>query len=149
MRPTRRIPPKGTRLLAVPREHLLSVLSHLGEESRSLLLLHELEGHTYAGIAEMTGYSAATVRTRVVRAKRRFDSLLLCTFRPSPEIIALTEQAQRFIFESPLDGSELLRLTPREFEELVAEVWRRFGYEVELTARTKDGGARCHSDTQS
>lgn len=36
---------------------------------------------------------------------------------------------------------ELLRyLGPREFEEVVGEIFRRMGYEVELTPRSKDGG---------
>src|SRR5580692_1723302 len=35
---------------------------------------------------------------------------------------------------------ELLKLDSRQFEELVAEIWRNLGYETELTARTKDGG---------
>jgi restriction endonuclease Mrr len=33
-----------------------------------------------------------------------------------------------------------LQLTPRQFEEFVAEPWQRFGYDVELTKRTRDGG---------
>ncbi len=31
-------------------------------------------------------------------------------------------------------------LDPRQFEEVNAEIWRRFGYDVELTKRTRDGG---------
>jgi hypothetical protein len=34
----------------------------------------------------------------------------------------------------------LFSLTPRQFEELVAELFDGFGFSVELTARTKDGG---------
>ena len=34
----------------------------------------------------------------------------------------------------------MLQLDPRQFEELVAEIWRTLGYETELTTRTKDGG---------
>jgi HJR/Mrr/RecB family endonuclease len=33
-----------------------------------------------------------------------------------------------------------LLLDPRQFEELIAEIWSRFGYTVELTSQTRDGG---------
>ena len=39
-----------------------------------------------------------------------------------------------------VDRADLLALSPIQFEELVADLWRRFGYAVELTARTRDGG---------
>lgn len=32
------------------------------------------------------------------------------------------------------------KLTPRQFEELIAEIFERAGYEVHLTKRTRDGG---------
>jgi HJR/Mrr/RecB family endonuclease len=140
MRPTIRIPASGTRVIAVPRDELTHLLDQVGEESRSLLLLHEFEGHTYAEISAMTGLSASVVKMRVSRAKKRFDGLLLAKFRPSPEVIQFTEQAQRLISTMSLQPAELLKLTSRAFEELIAELWWRFGYEVELTARTRDGG---------
>ena len=34
----------------------------------------------------------------------------------------------------------LYELKPRQFEELVAEIWDAFGFEVELTQQTRDGG---------
>lgn len=34
----------------------------------------------------------------------------------------------------------LLKLSPRNFEEFIAELFDRFGYQVELTSRTRDGG---------
>jgi HJR/Mrr/RecB family endonuclease len=36
--------------------------------------------------------------------------------------------------------TELKKMDRRRFEELVAEIWRRFGYDVELTKQTRDGG---------
>lgn len=36
--------------------------------------------------------------------------------------------------------ADLRQLQPREFEVLVAALWEGFGYEVELTKRTRDGG---------
>jgi HJR/Mrr/RecB family endonuclease len=38
------------------------------------------------------------------------------------------------------DPQALRRLSPREFEKLIAEIFNTFGYHVELTARTRDGG---------
>ena len=35
---------------------------------------------------------------------------------------------------------ELYSLSPRRFEELIAEVCHRMGYKVELTPATRDGG---------
>ena len=37
-------------------------------------------------------------------------------------------------------NGDLRRLKPREFEELVAALWTGFGYDVELTKQTRDGG---------
>jgi restriction endonuclease len=36
--------------------------------------------------------------------------------------------------------SALFKLTSREFEELVGELWAKFGWNVELTAKVRDGG---------
>jgi hypothetical protein len=36
--------------------------------------------------------------------------------------------------------SSLYQLSPRQFEEVIAEIWDAFGFDVELTQRTRDGG---------
>lgn len=46
---------------------------------------------------------------------------------------ALIEKLQRF-------PDDLRVIDRRKFEELIAELWVGFGYEVELTQRTRDGG---------
>lgn len=46
---------------------------------------------------------------------------------------ALTHQIAR-------NPTLLYALTPREFEEFIAELFAGFGYQVQLTARTRDGG---------
>ncbi|WP_374005936.1 restriction endonuclease [Delftia lacustris] len=38
------------------------------------------------------------------------------------------------------DSSYIYKITTREFEEVVAEIFRAQGYEVKLTKRTRDGG---------
>lgn len=58
----------------------------------------------------------------------------------TPEIIPACIDFRRLIRAVELKPQELLLLEPRQFEELVAEIWRKLGYETELTARTKDGG---------
>ena len=47
---------------------------------------------------------------------------------------------QRVLERVREDPMSVRRLSPREFEELVAEVLSRQGYEVQLTPPTKDGG---------
>lgn len=34
----------------------------------------------------------------------------------------------------------LYTVDPRKFEEIVADIWHKFGYDVQLTPRTRDGG---------
>lgn len=47
-----------------------------------------------------------------------------------PNLIRLIQQ----------DNSYIYRISPREFEEVVAELFRNNGYQVTLTKRTRDGG---------
>jgi hypothetical protein len=58
----------------------------------------------------------------------------------SPELVVVTFDFQRLIRESFQQSEALLQMGSREFEQLVAEIWKRFGYEVELTKATRDGG---------
>jgi hypothetical protein len=48
----------------------------------------------------------------------------------TPKLISLIQQ----------DSSYIYRISPREFEEIIAEIFRQQGFEVELTKRTRDGG---------
>lgn len=57
-----------------------------------------------------------------------------------PEVIPVTLNFGRVLSETYRNPEELLELNPRQFAELVAEIWKRFGYLVELTSRTRDGG---------
>lgn len=50
---------------------------------------------------------------------------------------AITPEMIRFFAGQP---DQLRTIDRRKFEELVAELFSGFGYDVELTARTKDGG---------
>lgn len=52
-------------------------------------------------------------------------------------LLATNARLVRFLAENP---SFLYKLEPRAFEELVAELLYKSGFEVELTAQTRDGG---------
>jgi Restriction endonuclease len=58
----------------------------------------------------------------------------------TPDILPVCFDFRRLIREVHLRPEEMLRLDPRQFEELVNEIWIQLGYVTELTARTKDGG---------
>lgn len=55
-------------------------------------------------------------------------------------IIPVGANFTRLLEEAFKDGKALLQLSPRDFEEIVAEIFARLGYEVELTAQTRDHG---------
>jgi hypothetical protein len=55
-------------------------------------------------------------------------------------LCAVTERRLADFFATNPTALRHARLTPREFEELVAQIWDGLGYEVELTKQTRDGG---------
>ena len=65
-----------------------------------------------------------------------FDGVLLYY----PELVPVALDFGRVLSNTRSNPQELLQLGPRQFEELVAEIWKRFGYVVELTKRSRDGG---------
>lgn len=59
----------------------------------------------------------------------------------APPIIDVTSSINsRLIEHFVLHPEELKSIDRRHFEEIVAELFHGFGYEVELTAKTRDGG---------
>lgn len=52
-------------------------------------------------------------------------------------ISEINEQLMQYIAEHP---ESMRELTPREFEEMVARLFQKMGFAVELTKQTKDGG---------
>ncbi len=71
-----------------------------------------------------------------------------------PGIAQLTEQVSANLIEFFARHPEEMKLMPhRRFEELIAELWKRFGYEVELVQQTHDDGvdvvAIKHSEIQT
>ena len=67
---------------------------------------------------------------------------LLLEQQPNPGsqiLVATTVLAERLV-ELHRDPGQLRRIERRLFEEVVAELFHGFGYSIELTARTRDGG---------
>ena len=58
----------------------------------------------------------------------------------TPEVAVLSRRVDELIDKIYSDRRELLHLSHREFESFVADLWSRFGFEVELTKQTRDGG---------
>lgn len=56
------------------------------------------------------------------------------------EMRQLVKPIEILIAESARNPKLLFKIEPRTLEQLVAEIFKSFGYAVELTARTKDGG---------
>jgi Restriction endonuclease len=55
--------------------------------------------------------------------------------------IAAQQVSARLLEQLAHDPQLLYRLNPRQFEEVIAELFEREGYDVTLTAQTRDGGA--------
>ncbi|MBR8828266.1 MAG: sigma-70 family RNA polymerase sigma factor [Gomphosphaeria aponina SAG 52.96 = DSM 107014] len=57
-------------------EQLLAALADLPETFKTTIVLREIEGMTYEEIAEITGVSLGTVKSRISRARSKLQSLL-------------------------------------------------------------------------
>lgn len=59
------------------------------------------------------------------------------THEIAPVVIDINEELKRYLAKHP---EKLYELTPRKFEELIADILFDFGFDVELTPATRDGG---------
>jgi RNA polymerase sigma factor (sigma-70 family) len=57
-------------------EHLQTAIASLPETFRTTIVLREIEGLPYEEIAEMTGVSLGTVKSRIARARLKLQSVL-------------------------------------------------------------------------
>lgn len=57
-------------------EHLQKAIAQLPETFRTTIVLREIEGLPYEEIAEMTGVSLGTVKSRIARARLKLKSVL-------------------------------------------------------------------------
>jgi RNA polymerase sigma-70 factor (ECF subfamily) len=53
------------------RDFLNKLLARVGEQDRLLLVLKEVEGHSIAELAEMTGASQSAIKTKLFRARQK------------------------------------------------------------------------------
>ena len=53
------------------------------------------------------------------------------------DVLQINDDLMHYIAEEPMSMHEL---SPREFEKIIAELFKKLGYEVELTKQTRDGG---------
>jgi len=63
-------------LMGLLDEEVEEALNNLGEESRKIVLLSDVDGFSYKEIAEIMGCPVGTVRSRLSRARRALRSLL-------------------------------------------------------------------------
>lgn len=71
-------------------------------------------------------------------ASTSHDQLVLPVTREI--ILASAELNDQFLRHFVDHPGDLAKISPREFETLIADLFRGLGYEVELTAQTRDGG---------
>lgn len=64
-----------------------------------------------------------------------------CLYVPPVKRLRIADPIEQIILESTKNPSLIRKLTPRQFEEFLAKIFESFGFEVQLTARTRDGGA--------
>lgn len=57
-------------------EHLQTAIADLPESFRTTIVLREIQGMAYEEIAEITGVSLGTVKSRIARARQRLQSQL-------------------------------------------------------------------------
>lgn len=62
-------------------------------------------------------------------------------FIPPKRRSLVLDPIEHVIQESTRNPAAIRRLTPRDFERFLARIFEGFGYDVHITARTRDGGA--------
>ena len=86
-------------------------------------------------------HQVATTAARTVgQSLLTAAKLLTSTPERDSQIIQATGALEQLILALHRDPEPLRVIDRRKFEELVAELFDGFGYHVELTARTRDGG---------
>jgi len=62
-------------------------------------------------------------------------------FNINSDILEITKLVNLQLIEKLYKDPDMIKTIDRRlFEEIISELWRGFGYSVELTARTRDGG---------
>jgi hypothetical protein len=120
---------------------LVNIYQHHFEEHPAMIqklkaMLHGLGGNPRDVLAFLNFIVKAEIKTPVIYQR---PELILEPERP--EIITdLRLVNQRLLDRIGRRPEEVRELSPRQFEELVAELFIEKGYQVELTQQTRDGG---------
>lgn len=83
------------------------------------------------------GPQAINVIRRTVSQEEEIFQNKIENERLAPILIDINEEIKSYIAKHP---EKLYDLTPRKFEELIADILGDFGYEISLTPSTRDGG---------
>ena len=95
----------------------------------------------FAAIDHMsTTYSPAFLINHLATISYNFETLLEQTEEQHAIIIDESKRVQRIITDIYHNNSKMYTLEPREFEEMIAELLRNEGFEVQLTKQTRDNG---------
>ena len=137
-------------------ETLNQVLQTLTYEEREIFKLRSGLGDGYVYTQEEVGriFQVSRYRIRSIQAKAqrkllhpiRFraleDFLNIYRFAPPTKYVRLSIQAteQELIKYLQNHPHSVYEIPPREFEKIVAELLHSFGFDVELTQQTRDGG---------
>jgi restriction endonuclease Mrr len=147
-----------------------SALSDLGKadpRASQALELQTFVGLSVAEIAEVLEVSRSTIARDLRKAKERLGGYLDEDTRnarekqseelfeaakedalgsDSPVLMSIYSEIKRYLARNP---HKLYSLSPRRFEELVADILRDFGFDVELTPATRDGGCDIYAHVKN
>jgi len=98
--------------------------------------LHPVGPSTWKSMGWRYGYRGIRIPSGNTFLLYTSDGPALC----SSGIIGIAGTFEQLLCQINRCPGKLRGLHPRQFEAFVAEIWKRFGYVVELTARTRDGG---------
>lgn len=116
------------------------------DEKETLRLIETINGHPAA--AQIMAGLARSISSEQLRRVLSGEIYEIGDTRPEmsaakigrvvkPLIVADNEKILRNLKKRPTD---LFKLTPRQFEEVIADLLQDMGYEVTLTQQTRDGG---------
>ena len=124
-----------------------TVLKTLSYQERECAKLYTALGdgysYTTAEIGRIFKIEMNKVRTilhrivKKIRANPSFVNLLAVNEVRSVLVVAYDE----LVREIAKDPQNIFSISPRRFEEIVAYILKQFGFTVDLTAQTRDGGA--------
>jgi DNA-directed RNA polymerase specialized sigma24 family protein len=148
---------------AASLEEVLDSARELPDFPREVLIMRVALGMTNAEVARAMLVRERTVRdfySSALRGIRGGIQLAAADSQPQPVLVGpdgtpltpssstrreleirITEITEEVIARLAADPTQLYGLTPRRFEELVAELYRRRGFETTLTPLSGDGGA--------